>query len=552
MKMLKFLSLLFFILCVPPAIRADISIYDNWDTDGRLLLKDSDWGAEFRKEEGTLIISSNKKTLKILPFNSEGTKSEKITLCKVVEDNKEKGVEIRTHFSAGHKEIEGSFFFYPEGTVRITPSRNMEGVFIFTEISFGVLPGIFLEDIIYKPKEYPSLAEIYVPSENLFLGLLKGRDGILVCTWPEGDQKVKLLLKDGKKQRRLIRAVELKLDGKSIYLGILAAAGIWHKEELLPSFLEKDVEINWKRPFPAEWKTQLLETGVKTTYFLGDKKDEIWRPNVGHYVYPAWVEGEKAFFHLSKKIPPKGQAFIYSMQGHKKTTLEFVKKFPTAEMFAKIKEEKSYTSDPREAPSVGFPACWGTGLVRGTIFRVGAQAREKEFLREYTNYLAGYVAVIQQRHREYYTFIQEMKITLDFWMQKETDNSEVLSFLEQMKQSLKKVDYTYHKKMEWAGKSPSYVVAYSDELAERLKALIEVEGTEPFPECDHIVATFNRLSWAHHEGMGKAFGTVVREWFLKAGYACIDKPQAVKYAQEIRKSIWNQLKCRNWETIHGR
>jgi len=95
----------------------------------------------------------------------------------------------------------------------------------------------------------------------------------------------------------------------------LRAAGIWHKENLPPALLEKEVAIDWKRPFPAKWKTQLSEAGVKTTFTFRASKGEIWRGVPGSYNYPVWFEEDRALFHLSKKVPPKGAAIIYFLEG---------------------------------------------------------------------------------------------------------------------------------------------------------------------------------------------------------------------------------------------
>ena len=70
---------------------------------------------------------------------------------------------------------------------------------------------------------------------------------MLAVTWPEGNQKMRLALEDG----RVIESIDLENDGKSFHLAILDAPGIWHREELKPSYLHKDVAIGWERPFPA-------------------------------------------------------------------------------------------------------------------------------------------------------------------------------------------------------------------------------------------------------------------------------------------------------------
>ncbi len=104
---------------------------------------------------------------------------------------------------------------------------------------------------------------------------------MLVVTWPSGQQRVKLAM-GGSQDSRLIQSVDLENDGKSIYVALLSAPGIWHKEDLAPSYLEKDVESSWKRPFPAKWITQLDEAGVQTRFtFRESKLPRIWRGAAG-------------------------------------------------------------------------------------------------------------------------------------------------------------------------------------------------------------------------------------------------------------------------------
>src|SRR5262249_50967700 len=104
-------------------------------------------------------------------------------------------------------------------------------------------------------------------------------------------------------------------DGHSLYLAPLRAPGLWRKETLAPSFLEKDVAISWTRPFPAKWKTQLEEAGVKTTFAFRGAKAEIWGGVPGSYSYPVWMNESNTFYHLSKKVPPRGESVVYFLEG---------------------------------------------------------------------------------------------------------------------------------------------------------------------------------------------------------------------------------------------
>ena len=84
---------------------------------------------------------------------------------------------------------------------------------------------------------------------------------------------------------------------------------------LAASYLEKDVTLQWKRPFAAKWKTQLLEEGTKTTFAFKESKGTVWRGVPGSYNYPVWFNGDDALIHLSKKVPPKGESLIYFVDG---------------------------------------------------------------------------------------------------------------------------------------------------------------------------------------------------------------------------------------------
>src|SRR5208283_5364140 len=103
-------------------------------------------------------------------------------------------------------------------------------------------------------------------------------------------------------------------DGQSLFLSLLEAPGLWHRETLQPDYLEKDVTVPWKPPFPARWKTQLNENGVKTTFAFRETEEEIWRGVAGSYTYPVWFNGQAAHYHLGKKVPPQGESLIYSLE----------------------------------------------------------------------------------------------------------------------------------------------------------------------------------------------------------------------------------------------
>src|SRR6266852_6129254 len=216
---------------------------------------------------------------------------------------------------SGAADASAVFVFDKTKIVEIKPAGNMKGFSLEGQIEYGVAPSFIGDDLIYGAADYASANSLGIPAEHVFVGLLAGENTELVMTWPNGKQPVRLELGSGPQGNRLIESADFENSGQSIYLAPLSAPGIWHRETLAPSYLEKDVKIDWKRPFPARWTTQLYEADVKTTFAFREAKGEIWRGVPGSYDYPVWLAGDDAFYHLSKKVPPKGESLIYFLEG---------------------------------------------------------------------------------------------------------------------------------------------------------------------------------------------------------------------------------------------
>jgi len=253
----------------------------------------------------------------VLEFAPLKTKSQpgKISRCEILRNISDEVVLDVSFAGTGSADLSAVFSFGKNEIVEIKPSEKMKGISLFSPIDFGVVPGFIGDDLIFAPAQYSANSAIVLPAENVFLGLLSGESSELVMTWPKGKQQMKLNLANDSQGKRVVESVDFENDGRSIYMAALSAPGIWHREELKPTYLEKDVAVTWKRPFAANWKTQLTEADVRTTFAFRDSKGQIWRGVPGSYNYPVWFDGETAFYHLSKKVPPKGESLVYFLEG---------------------------------------------------------------------------------------------------------------------------------------------------------------------------------------------------------------------------------------------
>ena len=427
------------------------------------------------------------------------------------------------------------------GMLSIAPGASVQGVAIETPIGVGVLPGIELEDVLYHAKNFAAGGETLVPAENWFAGLVRGGDGMVACAWPGEGQRLNLLQGD----ETAFRGIKFALNGQPVYLEMLAAPAIWRREPVKLDYLEKTVRLDWQRPFPATYKTQFVlrsETDAPRNFEFLNRRNEQWRPEVGSVVWPVWFEGDAACMLLSKKTPPRDDAIIYPFKGGGDTLLGFVERTPVGQMILERNEHAPLPRGPRDARNVGFVACGGTQIMRGTILALSLQKREKEFLREYADFLSDYVAIVQQRHEAFFEVIADLRKRITEWLAVEGQTPEVRMYLEDMLERANEAGEQLQQKMDlWGGDSPKAHMANASRAADRMKELLDTEGPELFPEIDEIVHIQNRLAWGHAESGGMRFSMATRAWAQAAALGCTEAPGALVYAVAIRAALLEGL-----------
>jgi hypothetical protein len=505
---------------------------------GDVVLENEYLIAVFSSKRGKVIIYSKadygKKRIEFIPLKLKG-KPVNITSCRILQNT---GDEAALKVSFSDKEMEKNlsaiFSFSDDQIIGVKPAENMKGISLFSPIEFAVVPSFIGDDLIFDPREYPSVNTLYIPSENLFLGLLKGENNMLVITRPKGNQKMRLILDNKEEEGRLIESVDFENDGESIYLAILDAPGIWHKEELKPSYLEKDVAISWKKPFPVKWITQLYEDGVKTTFtFRESKPKRFWRGGVGSYTYPVWFKGENAFYHLGKKIPPKGESLIYFLERNDtpasvSTPVDIMKETlgrQTCDTILDLAGRKLRSHRRRNAV-IGAATCEVTNEMQ-PVFEEAKEVEKKEYIEGGVDDMVYFITRQRERINEYQDFAHDM---MSFLNLKSKSNPDLKPFLDGMETITKEILREYSRQRQ-----NIKTLEYANELARKTKALTQKKDPKNLPTFSDL-----KMKW---RGMGGAqdylvckFHTITRKLFQEAGYSCVNQPQAVKIAEEIRRS----------------
>jgi len=522
----------------PSAAVSDPAYYGReYSFKGDAVVENEHLSAVFWSGKGKVIIYSktdpSKERIEFVPLQLKG-KPASINHFSILQNTGDE-IALEASFSGGGAEDSFSaiFSFDRTGIIEIKPAENMKGISLLSPIAYGVIPDFIGDDLIYDPEKYPSRATLHVPSENLFLGLLKGRNDMLVVTWPKGKQRMKLVL-DNSEEDRLIESVDFDNDGKSIYLAVLEAPGIWHKEELKPSYLEKDVAVNWKRPFSAKWITQLYEADVKTTFTFKESKETIWRGVTGRYNFPVWFDEGKTFYRLGKKVPPKGYSLVYFLErkgtpASISTPVDIMKATlgrQACDTILDLPGRKLRTHHRRGGTGVRRAATCGCTEAIQVVFDAGDEVRMKEYVAGAVDDMVYFVTRHVERIDEYQVFANKMIEYLNLAGKSAAD---LKPFIDNMKAIAQEIPRGYSRQKE-----NMKSLEYAAELSRKTKTLTRKKDRQNLPAYNDLSEKWRTMGGAQDSVIAQCH-TITRKLFQEAGYGCVNQPGAVEIAREIRR-----------------
>jgi hypothetical protein len=526
----------------PAAAISDPAYYGReYSFKGDAVVENEHFTAVFFAAKGKLVVysetDSNKKLIEFVPLQLKEKPAE-ITRCSVLQNTGDE-VALEVSFSGKRdtNDLSAVFSFDHDEIMAINPAENMKGITLLSPIQYGILPDFIADDLIYDPEKYPSMKTLHVPSENLFLGLLTGRDDMLVLTWPAGNQRMNLNL-ENTQEGRLIESIDLDNDGNSIYLALLNASGIWHKEQLKPSYLERDITVGWKRPFPAKWITQLYEADVKTTFTFRHSRANIWRGITGRYNYPVWFEGDKTRYRLGKKIPPKGYSLVYCLQRRNtpasiSTPVDVLKATlgrQASDAILDVPGRKLRTHHRRGAAGVRRAATCGCTEAIQAVFDVGEEVKKKEYVAGAVDDMIYFVECHVARIGEYRRFARDM---IEYLNRVEKSPADLRPYLDNMMPIVRQIPQECQRQKE-----NMKDLDYAAELARRTIALTKNKSPQNLAVYKDLSLKWRRMGGAQDSVIAQCH-TITRDLFQQAGYKCVGRPRAVEVARQIR------VRCRN-------
>ncbi|MEW6238237.1 MAG: hypothetical protein AB1656_22840 [Candidatus Omnitrophota bacterium] len=162
--------------------------------------------------------------------------------------------------------------------LEILPSPAMNrNLRIRAGVQYAIVPDYFADDMIFSPALWKRDGAL-LPVEQYFLNAMDDGGALIMCAWQSKRQGAKLFF-EGKEKERAIGGFDVKcLEGNKIWIALLEHPHIWGFANEVKS------ATDWKPPFPAKWRADLLQKDGETqSSFYSEKIETATEP---FFVYP--------------------------------------------------------------------------------------------------------------------------------------------------------------------------------------------------------------------------------------------------------------------------
>lgn len=421
---------------------------------------------------------------------------------------------------------------------------------------FAVLPDFFADDIVIDAAELP-VDSAELPGDNFMLHLLPGGDAIVMTIRKSNDEDVRVNLA-GRGAERTINSSELAFgkEGK-LWVGVMSAPAIWHKVEVGRDQAGKILALDWKQPFPAQWRIDWRRAGDRLTdswemileqagggFTKQGSFGEVetlepsrhrWTTVIGNFSYPAWVDREgrghlqpiTSEEHSFNEIGFEGPAIIYPLGRRAATALG---DFTVIDLMRNTLGvgpcEYILDVEGQQAQYKGRATC----SVRDTLNPIyddkQQQSRRAEIEKVLVELMA-FVKHIRGRIEGYVTFGHELRAYLAGQKKAHPELAAPLGELDALAASID-THYASHKV---AIKTPDDVAQM---VAEFRKSVLDATGDDAAAQCHKFTDAWVEVGGNQDELVGEC-RWAVRMLRQRTGLLLAAEPRLGEVAREIRR-----------------
>ena len=433
--------------------------------------------------------------------------------------------------------------------LRTEARGGLEALSVEAPSRFAILPDFFADDIVVDAAEIP-IDEAELPCENFMLNLVGDSDAIVMTVSNDRRQDVRIRLSGSGDDRKINQSeIAYGPDGK-IWIAVLEGSNIWHRRDVAPEDAGNVVGLDWKMPFPAQWRVdfrradRLTDSWEMVTERSGGHFDKHgwfghpgsippdrkrWTTVLGRFKYPCWTDtrGRGHFEPFTRRISFEGPAVIYPINRVKDTPLD---QFTVVDLVRATLGvgpcEYILDVEGQGQSYVGRATC-GTRDLLDPIYADGRQKEETARIEQALVDVLAFVKHIRGRIEDYVDFGHEL---LEYLDEQKRAHPELADFMAEMETSARAIDEYYGQRREKI-KTPQYVADLTDRFR---RELLNYEGDNALGKCKQFTAAFVAVGGNQDELVGEC-RMAVKVIRQRSGLAMAVDPRTAEIAREIRR-----------------
>ena len=427
---------------------------------------------------------------------------------------------------------------------------------------FVVLPDFFADDIVIDAEHIP-VSKAELPSENFIMHMLGDGQAILMCVWDKRGEDARITL-SGQGSKRVITGSEIYYGNQGkVWVGVLEDEGTWHMHKVTKNDADKIIRLNWKRPYPAQWRVDWrLDNNLTDSWeMISQKPDgryvkhgwfgqpesfgaadwmkpnrQRWTTVLGRFLYPCWVDssGQGFLQPLKRKLRFQGPAIIYPINRLKETPLD---KFTVVDIVRGTLGvgpcEYILDVEGQQKKSAGIATCAARDKLNAIYEKKLQKQKRVEVEKALVNVLA-FVQHIRVRIEDYVAFGRQMQ---KYLAEQKKAHPELADCLTEMETITHKIEeYLANRKAKI--KTPEYATDLVEEFRTKL---IDYEGDDALERCKKITAALVQIGGNQDALVGEC-RMAVKILRQRAGLLMATDSRMANITREVRRRTREMLR----------
>jgi hypothetical protein len=439
-------------------------------------------------------------------------------------------------------------------SVEVSPGPGASRLRLECPTRHVVLPDFFSDDMVIDAGKIPP-AQTDLPSENFLLHLAGKGEAIVMAVFQNREQDVRVTLA-GEGEKRVFTGSEIEFgkdpEKQKIWVALLEAPQVWHTAEVKAGDTKKATKLDWKMPFPAQWRVDFTRSDDLTDSWdlllqkeeggeylkpswMGQGAEKIpptrkrWTTVLGSFFYPCWSDPQGVAYLQpmeSRALELRGPVVLYPANRVPETPLDSFTVLDIARNSLGAGPcQYILDLDNQRSVNKGHATCWTRDFLV-PIYSKGEQKSRRKDIDSNLDEVLTFVKYIRSRITRYYDFLKQMH---EYLGTQEKAHPELKAPLEALDKIAQEADRRFSAREEKM-KTPDYVAKMNDDFR---KNLMDYEGPDAVDKCKAYTRALVEVGDNQDELSGE-LRWVVRALRQKAGLLLAQEPRMAPIVLEIR------------------